>query len=144
MNKGPKPLRRGGKVAMMSDLIQRTLETEKEDKEFFLITANRRGIVHADLVHHMAVIEGDVRVQEWFSPLTLSDLEENKHVTLVIWDPKIQQGYQLEGKWKELKEQAPLGDHLPNKEELFPQVAWDLRIAIQSVMPFKSHEKKII
>ena len=39
--------------------------------------------------------EGRVAVAAWFCPATVANLQKNRRVSLVIWDPKVDTGYQL-------------------------------------------------
>ena len=83
--------------------------------------------------------EGSVAVEDWFCPGTMANLQANRNTALIIWDPKMDKGYQLLGKTEKVKDTAMMDGYVPNLEDkpALPQVERQLLIRVNKVMAFK-------
>jgi hypothetical protein len=100
---------------------------------------------HADGRPHVAVAgkiealpDGRVAVSEWFCPGTVSNLERNPRVALVLWDPAEDAGYQLIGEVEEVEESAFLNGYLPEGEGArpVPQTRRRLTVRVTGIFAF--------
>jgi hypothetical protein len=94
---------------------------------------------------HVAVATGIVQVSEkrlavsaWFCPGTLKNLEQNRLVSLVVWDPATDEGYQLLGEVEKLEEEAIMNGYSPELEKKgpVPQVKWKITVQVGKVLDF--------
>jgi len=100
---------------------------------------------HADGRPHVAVAgkidplpDGRVTVSEWFCPGTVSNLERNPRISLVLWDPAEDAGYQLIGEVEEVEESAFLNGYLPEGEGArpVPQTRRRLTVRVTGIFAF--------
>ena len=77
-------------------------------------------------------------VSEWFCPGTLENLEQNRFVSLVIWDSASDKGYQLMGKVEKMEEEAMMNGYAAELDTkmLRPQVEWKLIVRVEKVIDF--------
>jgi uncharacterized protein len=107
----------------------------------FVITANAEGYPHAAPAARLRVIpdNGEVEVDAWFCPGTLGNLEGNRRVALVVWDAKLDQGYQLLGRNESVEDIVMMDGYdvsLARKSQL-PQVERRLKVRVEKVIPFQ-------
>jgi len=104
----------------------------------FVVTADGDGLPHLAAAGAVSLgTDGRVGVTEWFCPGTMANLEENRQVALVIWDPGSDRGYQLLGRVTEVKEQAVIDGYVPKSTaQLAPQVERQLGIEVDEVLYF--------
>lgn len=104
----------------------------------FVVTADGDGLPHLAAAGAVSLgTDGRVGVTEWFCPGTMANLEENRQVALVIWDPGSDRGYQLLGRVTEVKEQAVIDGYVPESTaQLAPQVERQLGIEVDEVLYF--------
>jgi hypothetical protein len=107
----------------------------------FVITANAEGYPHAAPAARLRVIpdNGEVEVDAWFCPGTFGNLEENRRVALVVWDAKLDQGYQLLGRNESVEDIVMMDGYdvsLGRKSQL-PQVERRLKVRVEKVIPFQ-------
>ena len=73
----------------------------------FVATTDGKGLPHMAAAGKLALTpEGRVAVAAWFCPATVANLQKNHRVSLVIWDPKVDTGYQLLGETEKVEEVA--------------------------------------
>ncbi|MBI4860873.1 MAG: pyridoxamine 5'-phosphate oxidase family protein [Candidatus Riflebacteria bacterium] len=102
-------------------------------------TASAQGTPHiASALRITAIGGGRLAVQEWFCPGTVSNLEENRKVAIVVWEASTDQGYQLLGEVERARETAMLNGHDVALEKRHPvaQVQRQLVVLIHSVQSF--------
>jgi len=83
--------------------------------------------------------EGRVAVAAWFCPMTVANLQKNRRVSLVIWDPKVDVGYQLLGETEKVEEIAMMNGYSPGVElhSPLPQVERQLLVRVDKIIDFK-------
>jgi predicted pyridoxine 5'-phosphate oxidase superfamily flavin-nucleotide-binding protein len=83
----------------------------------FIATADAKGLPHIAGVGSLAdTSEGLVAIQEWFCPTTVSNLKENPNISIIIWDPSRDFGYQMLGQLERIEEVGILDGYVPEKE----------------------------
>ena len=107
----------------------------------FVITANTEGYPHAAPAARLRLNSDNERVEvdAWFCPGTLGNLEENKRIDLVVWDAKLDQGFQLLGRNESVDDIAMLDGYDASLVEKFqiPQVERRLKVRVEKVIPFQ-------
>ena len=83
--------------------------------------------------------EGRVAVSAWFCPTTVANLQRSRWVSLVIWDPKVDIGYQLLGETEKVQEIAKMNGYAPGLESKspLPQVERQLLVRVEKIVDFK-------
>ncbi len=105
----------------------------------FVATSGEEGVPHvttADNIHLMS--ENTVAVSGWFCPGTSLNLNTNRHVSLVVWDPYTDMGYQLIGQVRQVRDLAILDGYSPDTDHLsaIPQVDRELTIRVDHIYSF--------
>jgi hypothetical protein len=79
-----------------------------------------------------------VAVSEWFCPGTLENLDQNRLVSLVIWDPATDTGYQLLGEVEKMKAEATVNGYAPELEKKapMPQAEWKIIVRVEKIIDF--------
>lgn len=105
----------------------------------FVATADARGLPHLAAAGAVSIAAADqVGVTEWFCPGTMENLDDNRQIALVIWDPEADRGYQLLGRVMEVKEQAVMDGYVPEEAEgTLPQVERELVIRVDEILHFR-------
>jgi len=125
---------------MNKDVIEKVLGMAGHLKHVYLATADEEGLPHVSVAGRLEVTpEGDLAVSEWFCPGTLSNAQANPRVSLVVWRPDIDSGYQILGKIIEIRELAMLNGYSPEHggDIRIPQVERQLVIRAEKVMAFQ-------
>ncbi len=115
-------------VAILAQKIQRV----------FVATSNYEGFPHIATAGKLDLNpEGRVVVAAWFCPTTVLNLERNRRVALVVWDPKTDVGYQLLGETEEVNEVAMMNGYLSDQQDPMPQVERQLIVRVDKIISFK-------
>jgi hypothetical protein len=105
----------------------------------FVTTADGKGLPHVAAAAEMnSVAENRVAVSAWFCPGTLANLDQNRLVSLVVWDEDADSGLQLLGRVENIKEKAMMDGYLPETEGLspMPQIERILEVTVNRVIEF--------
>jgi hypothetical protein len=119
--------------------IQRALSLGQKLQHIFVATSVKRGLPHVAAAGKIAPVQDEkVAVSAWFCPCTAENLEQNRLVSLVIWDSASDKGYQLLGGVEKIEEDAMLNGYAPELEKkgLTPQVERTLIVRVESVIDF--------
>ena len=106
----------------------------------FVATTDGKGLPHMAAAGKLALTpEGRVAVAAWFCPMTVANLQKNHRVSLVIWDPKVDTGYQLLGETEKVEEIAMMNGYVPGAESRhpLPQVERQLLVRVNKIIDFK-------
>ncbi len=121
--------------------LNRAVVLARKGAHLFVTTADPRGHPHVAPAARMKGLpgKGEVEVEAWFCPATLRNLERNNRVNLVVWDPGLNEGYQLLGKNEAVEEIAILDGYDASAVENFqiPQVERRLKIRVEKVLSFR-------
>jgi hypothetical protein len=108
-------------------------------QHLIVATADGEGLPHVAVAGQIAqVSEERLAVSAWFCPGTLKNLEQNRLVSLVIWDPGTDEGYQLLGEVEKMEEEAIMNGYSPELEKKgpIPQVKWKLTVRVERTLDF--------
>lgn len=108
-------------------------------KHIFVATADSKGRPHIAAAAELSrVSEDTVSVAAWFCPGTVSNLQYNKQISLVVWDPSADNGYQLFGEVEQIQEGSMLNGFGPEIESSapVPQAERKLRVRVNQVIRF--------
>lgn len=105
----------------------------------FVTTADSTGMPHvaaATQIHKRS--EEKVAVSAWFCPGTIANLDENRRISLVVWDAPSDRGFQLLGDVVQVDEQSVMNG-FSGEAELgppIPQVERNLIVRVAKILAF--------
>lgn len=122
----------------MPDIVQKTI---READAAYVATADDQGEPHLAVCRHVRLVDAEhVAFMGWFCPRSVANIADNDHVSLAVWDPDSDHGYQLLGEviaseiaavqdgWLgEAQEKAPL-----------PQEEREFTVRVDAVLEFTS------
>jgi len=121
--------------------LNRAAALARKGGHLFVATADRQGYPHVAPAARMNVIaeKEKVEIEAWFCPVTLQNLERNQRVDLVVWDPGLNEGYQVLGRNESVEEIAILDGYDASAVENFrvPQVERRLKMRVEKVLPLR-------
>jgi len=109
-------------------------------EHLFVATADASGLPHVAASHKASLIPNGalLSVEAWFCPGTMANLKVNRHIALVVWDPKTDEGYQLLGEAEEFEDVLIMDGYAPEVEgtRTLPQVERRLVIQVDRILRF--------
>jgi general stress protein 26 len=125
--------------ATRQERLKQALTMAEKVKTVLVATADGDGRPHLAAAGRLeALSDGRVAMSEWFCPGTVGNIEKNPWISLVVWDPVSDRGYQLIGQVEAVEESAFLNGHLPEGEAArpVPQTRRRLTIRIGGIFAF--------
>jgi len=125
---------------MNKEMLKKVMALSAKVGYIFIATANGKGLPHISCARRMELISKDkIAVTEWFCPGTVSNLNENSRVALVVWDNWADAGYQLLGKSQKIEDIAVLDGYTAeeNRKSPLPQVERKLSVKVDTIIEFK-------
>ncbi len=124
---------------MNTEMLAKAIGLAGETHSVFVTTAAPDGLPHLAIAGEMTCgPEGQVSIREWFCPGTMNNLQENRCVSLVVWDADADGGYQLLGEVDSIVETGVLNGYDPQAETVHPcpQVCRQLNVRVGKVIRF--------
>jgi hypothetical protein len=106
----------------------------------FVATADVQGLPHLATASRMEDSpDGRLRVLYWFCPRTVENLQHNRRVSITVWDPGADEGYQILGTVERVADTAYLDGFDPESEEAvtYPSVERELVLLVDEVLAFR-------
>ena len=124
---------------MKSTAIRKAASMAAEGEPVFLTTVGPGGMPHLTTVGAMTPSGEDrLRLTEWFCPQTVENVTANRRVSLVVWDPAANTGWQLTGQVDLVEESAILDGYDPRlPEPPMPQTLRTLELHVDSALRFR-------
>lgn len=125
---------------MNTEMLEKVVQLAQNVGYVFIATTD------ADKWPHMAAArtltlndDGRIDVNEWFCPGTMSNLQANRHVSVIVWDPATDIGYQLLGDMEYEMDIGMTDGYAPEmkNKSLLPQVKSELVIRVSKITDFK-------
>jgi predicted pyridoxine 5'-phosphate oxidase superfamily flavin-nucleotide-binding protein len=119
--------------------LARALALAAAVRTVLVATADGEGRPHVAVAGKIGGLpDGRVAVSEWFCPGTVANLEKNPWISLVVWDPGRDTGYQLVGEVERVEDAAFLNGHLAETEggRPVPQTRRNLTVRVTGIMAF--------
>jgi hypothetical protein len=123
----------------MSKALHAAVNFSEKLQHIFITTANRQGLAHVAAADGIRLgDEGFFHLTGWYCQTTAQNLEENRLISVVLWDPDIDVGYQVLGEVEEIQEKANLGVFMPETDEAdsLPHVERELLVRVREVLLF--------
>lgn len=127
---------------MKIEMLRETVRLAQAAGFVMIATANEQGMPHITAAGRLELIdenEADIAVTEWFCPGTVSNLQKNKHVSIVVWTKKLETGFQLLGQLTGVRDIGILDGYSPKREgqHPLPQVEKRLLIKVEKILEFR-------
>jgi len=125
----------------MNPEIFRTALSMSETTGFaFITTADSAGLPHLSITNRLVRDHGDrIYSSAWNCPITITNLSENPHCTLVIWDQEQDTGYQLLCTMVQMEQTGFLDgyDARLDVHSDIPQVQWKIVFRVIRITGFR-------
>ncbi len=123
----------------MSKALRAAVDFSEKLQHIFITTASREGLAHVAAADGIrAGDEGFFHLTGWYCETTARNLEENRRISVVLWDPDTDVGYQVIGEVEEIREKATLEGFMPESDDTYslPQVERELLVRVREVLLF--------
>ena len=125
---------------MNQRILEKAVFLAQKLRHIFVATSNATGLPHVAAAAKLSPLgDGRVEVAAWFCPGTMANLQENKRISLVIWDPRKDLGYQLLGETEGIEDVAMMNGYVPGEEDKPspPQVERKLIVRVERIIDFR-------
>ena len=125
---------------MKTERIEKAVELAEKIGSVYVATADSNGTPHIAAAGKVELLgQESLAVTEWFCPGTIANLQENKCISLVVWDDDSDTGYQMIGQLQGSHDVGILDGFYPKLESQtpLPQVETQLLIQIEKVIDFR-------
>ena len=124
---------------MNPETLVKTLALAQKVGHVLVATADAGGLPHISPAEKMALIPGGnkVTVEAWFCPGAISNLQSNRRIALVVWDPQSDQGYQAVGETEGVEDVVLMDGYVPGPASFLPQGKKRLLIRVGKIMSFQ-------
>ncbi len=127
-------------VEIRTELLEKAVELAAKVGHVFIVTSDADGWPHLAAARRLALKEeGRIAIEEWFCPGTMSNLQDNRHVSIVVWEANGDIGYQLLGEMEHMMDIGMIDGYTPDMKSKWPlpQVESRLVIQVRKVTDFK-------
>lgn len=124
---------------MKQEVLEQAVILGRRLGRVLVATAGKNGLPHIAASSRIDPVGDDcVSISEWFCPGTLSNLQVNPKVSIVIWDPQSDTGFQLLGRSQEVQDIAMMDGLQPSDEKTapFPQVERKILVKVERILHF--------
>lgn len=111
--------------AMNSKKLERAIELGRKTGHFFIALMGSDGFPYVNSARQIEKVgDNQVAIEEWICPLTVKHVMEHPKMAVLIWDPTVDNGYEILGEVLMFENQAFLNGFAPEVEEsnYLPQV----------------------
>ena len=125
---------------MKAEILEKAVQLATKVGYVFIATADTNKWPHVAVARTMALKEeGRIVVNEWFCPGTMSNLQSNSRVSVVVWDESKDIGYQMLGEMEHMMDIGMIDGCTPEMKSKWPmpQVESQLVIHVNKVTDFK-------
>jgi uncharacterized protein len=124
---------------MRRDPIKEAVKLGSRMKYAMIATADADGLPHVAASRKItAESGGGIGVSDWFCPGTLANLQVNPRVSIVVWDPDKDSGYQILGISEKIADISMMDGYSHNLEKgpPLPQVERKIHVHVDRVIHF--------
>lgn len=124
---------------MNNQLLKQAVEITENGGYIIIATTDKNGTPHIATAGKLECddIKDVIKVTEWFCSKTVANLRIKKQISVAVWNPEMDKGYQLQGNLIEVRDKAVLDGY--TKEELqeqIPQAKRELLIKVELITEF--------
>jgi uncharacterized protein len=124
---------------MHRDPIKEAVKLGSRMKYAMISTADAEGLPHVAASRKITVEpDGSIGISEWFCPGTLANLQVNPRVSIVVWDPDKDSGYQILGISKKITDSSMMDGYSRDLEKgrPLPQMERKVHVQVDRVIHF--------
>jgi len=124
---------------MNSKKLERAIELGKRAEHFFIALVGSDGFPYVNSARQIEQVgDNQFAIEEWVCPLTVKHVRENPKMAVLIWDPAVDNGYEILGEVLMFENQAFLDGFAPEVEAsgYLPQVKRKLIIRAEKITAF--------
>ena len=124
---------------MNAEKLAEAVRLAKKAGHVLVATADARGMPHVTAAGRLEPAGNSaVAVTEWFCPGTVSNLQKNKAVSVVVWTKPLERGLQLLGYLEAVQDLGVLDGFAPavEKDHPMPQIEKRVVIKVEKVLEF--------
>jgi hypothetical protein len=123
---------------MNDEALERVVQLGTRVGGVFIATADSKGLPHVAVSGRIQLEgKGRIAVTEWFCPGTLSNLQDNPRISLVVWDPETDAGYQILGRSERIEDVAMIDGLVNEKGDApIPQVERKIMVFMERIIRF--------
>jgi hypothetical protein len=124
---------------MSREAIERAVNLGNTVGYVLLATAGADGLPHLAASRKMTVEpDGRIGISEWFCPGTLENLQVNPRISIVVWDPLGDTGFQILGRSEKVEDVSAMDGLSPEQGQKppLPQVERKILIQVDKVIHF--------
>lgn len=121
------------------NILERAVDLGRRLGHIFIATTDDNGMPHLAAARAIDMEpEGRISVSEWFCPGTIGNLQQNKRISLVVWDSIGDVGYQLLGEMEKVRDLAFLDGFTREETGSLPppNVERQLIVRVEKVLRF--------
>ena len=124
---------------MKAEVLRKAVALAQKIGHIFVATSDARGLPHVAAAGRVTLTGANrVAVEAWFCPGTMANLQTNRRISLVVWDPKSDQGHQWLGEAEEVEDLAMLDGYAPSFDKpARPQAERRLFVRVEKAMEFR-------
>ncbi len=125
---------------MKVETLEKAVQLAEKVGHVFIATADADNWPHLAAARNLALTEdGQLAANEWFCPATMSNLQSNPHVSIVVWDESTDTGYQVLGEMERMMDVGMIDGYTPEMKSKWPlpQVTSQLLVRVSKVIDFK-------
>jgi hypothetical protein len=104
-----------------------------------IATADNHGMPHVTAAASISLVGIDsVAVTEWFCPGTVANLQKNRSVSIVVWEARPDNGFQLLGRLEKVEDVGVLDGYAAGieGEHPLPQIEKQLLVKVEKIFDF--------
>jgi hypothetical protein len=119
--------------------LERAVELGKRLQHFFIALNGAEGFPYINSARGIEQLaENQVGIEEWMCPATVQDLRRHPEVTILIWNPAADDGYEILGRVMMFEGEDYVNGYAPAVEEnaYLPQVKRRLIIRAEKILQF--------
>lgn len=125
--------------SMNKHMLENAIDLARRLQTIFVATSDSQGLPHLAAAGRLEPAGDDrLSVSAWFCPGTVSNLEANPGISLVVWDAASDTGYQVLGAVERVRDLAVMNGYIPGEEKgpPPPQVERELLVRIERIIAF--------
>jgi hypothetical protein len=126
-------------MEMVIEKLEQAVELGKRLHHFFIALNGAEGFPYINSARGIEQIaENQVGIEEWMCPVTVEGLRRHPEVTILIWNPVAEDGYEILGRVMIIEGEDYVNGYAPEVEEnaYLPQVKRRLIIRAEKILEF--------
>lgn len=124
---------------MRTDLLNKAAQIADRVGHVLVASAADDCTPHVATAGQMRLLpDSVVRVTAWFCPATVSNIQDNPRVSLVVWDTQTDEGYQLVGRAEGMADLSIMDGYIPGERMTapLPQVQRQIDVRVEEILHF--------